>query len=312
VLEPDQRINPYRHWSGRISDFEKSLAELTDLTDRTEIANRIDKLLREVPKGPRGNEQRVRVLRAGLEAAPRVNEDFARRMLEQTIPAYDALPEAREMAAIMEQAAFLEKALFVAGHFGRMEAVHPLVTRFQRMLQAQQGAQVFQVLDTLAAQVFKGLRTLGMRDEIDQILGQMAELVLKGRELKQIDFKKEEQGPAALRSLLQVAGQWYYFGRDSQADPILQAARTVLLANDLPPRDQSQLACQYALAVGQAPVEVAQKRLEEIFRQFKGIRDTYTTSSHFNVSQLDVVEAVVLAAVECGVGRVMITTRCYG
>jgi hypothetical protein len=44
-------------------------------------------------------------------------------------------------------------------------------------------------------------------------------------------------------------------------------------------------------------VEVAQKRLEEIFRQLRGIKDTYTTSSHFSVSQLDVVEAVVLAVV---------------
>jgi hypothetical protein len=297
VLEPDQRINPYRHWSGRISEFEKALAELTDLTDRTEIANRVDKLLREVPKGPRGNDQRARVLRAGLEAAPRVGDEFGRKMLEQTIPAYDALPEAREMAAVMEQAGFLEKALFVAGHFGRMESIHPLVTRFQRMLQAQQGAQVFQVLDELAAQAFKGLRKLGMRDEIDQILRQMAELVLKGREVKQVDFKKEEQGPAMLRSLLQVAGQWYYFGRDSQAEPILQAARSVLLANDLDPRSQTQLAKAYATAVGQAPVEVAQKRLEEVFRQLKGIKDTYTTSSHFSVSQLDVVESVVLAVV---------------
>ena len=49
--------------------------------------------------------------------------------------------------------------------------------------------------------------------------------------------------------------------------------------------------------MGQAPVEIAQKRLEEIFRQLKMIKDTYTTSSHFSVSQLDVVEAVVLAVV---------------
>jgi hypothetical protein len=298
VLEPDQRINPYRHWGARISDFEKALAELTDLTDRNEIASRVDKLLREgVPKGPRGNEQRARVLRAGLEAAPRVGEEFARKLLDQTVPAYDALPEAKEMAALMDQAQFLEKALFVAGHFGRVESVHPLVTRFQRMLQGQQGPQAFQVLDSLAKQCFRGLRKLGMRDEIDQILRQMAELVLRGREVKAIDFKKEEQGSAALRSLLQVAGQWYYFGRDSQAEPILQAARGVLLANDLPPREQTMLACAYASAVGQAPVEVAQKRLEEIFRQLKGIKDTYTTSTHFSVSQLDVVESVVLAVV---------------
>jgi hypothetical protein len=36
---------------------------------------------------------------------------------------------------------------------------------------------------------------------------------------------------------------------------------------------------------------------ELIFRQLKGVKDTYSTSSHFSVSQLDVVKAVVLAVV---------------
>jgi hypothetical protein len=44
-------------------------------------------------------------------------------------------------------------------------------------------------------------------------------------------------------------------------------------------------------------VDVVQKRLEEVFKSLKGIKDTYTTSTHFSVSQLDVVEAVVLAVV---------------
>jgi hypothetical protein len=298
VLEPDQRINPYRFWNRNISDLEKALLELTDLTDRNEIANRVDKLLREVPKEPWGNVQRARVLKAGLEAAPRVGEDFARKLLDQAIPAYDALPEAREIPFVLEQARFLETGLFVAGHFGRVESVHPLVTRFQRMLQGQQGAGVFQVLDELAASAFRGLRKLGMRDEIDQILRQMAVLVLKGREIEQIDFKKEEQGPAALRSLLQVASGWYFFGRDSQAEPILQVAWSVLLPNDLAVRDQTQLACAYARAVGQAPVEMAQKRLEEIFRQLRGIKDTLVTFSHYQLCSLDVIESIVFAAVE--------------
>ncbi len=296
ILEPDQRINPYRHWGARISEFERALAELTDLTDRNELASRVDKLLREVPKGAKGNEQRSRVLRAGLEAAPRIGEEFARKMLEHTIPAYDALPEAKEIAPLMEQATFLEKALFVAGHFGRVESVHPLVTRFQRMIQGQKGPQALQAMNDLMAQCFRGLRKLGMRDEMELILRQMADLVLEGQEVKAIDFKKPEKA-TGLRMLLKVAEGFYYFGRDSQAEPILQAARGVLLAGDQPPRDQTQLAVAYATAVGQAPVEVAQKRLEEVFRQLKGIKDTYTTSSHFSVSQLDVVEAVVRAVV---------------
>jgi hypothetical protein len=56
-------------------------------------------------------------------------------------------------------------------------------------------------------------------------------------------------------------------------------------------------------AVGEAPVEVAQRRLEEVFKQLKGVKDTYTTSSHFSVSQPDVAEAVVLAVVERAVSR---------
>jgi hypothetical protein len=190
ILEPDQRINPYRHWGARISDFEKALAELTDLTDRTEVTNRIDRLLREVPEGANGGEQRARVLRAGLEAAPRVGEEFARRLLEQTIPAYDALPESKELGALVEQAAFLERALFAAGYFGRVEHVHPLVARFQRMLQAQKGAEALTALDSLAAQCFRTLRKFGMRGEIEQLLRQMTELVLEGQDIKTVDFKK--------------------------------------------------------------------------------------------------------------------------
>ncbi|MGL4551609.1 MAG: hypothetical protein ACRC33_10510, partial [Gemmataceae bacterium] len=297
IIEPDTRINPYRHWGARINDFEKALAELADLTDRTEIQARVEKLLREVPPKAKGAEQRQRVLKAGLEASPRVGEEFARRLLDLTIPTYDELPEAKEIPQVIDQAAFLEKALFVAGHFGRTEALHPLVARFQKMLQSQKGAQAYQALETLAKETFRGLRRLGMRDEIDQILRQMADLILEGHDVRQVDWKKRDSGAAALRALLQVAAGYYFFGKDTQADQILGVARGVLLAGDQLPREQTQLAGAYARAVGQAPVEVAQKRLEEVFRSLKNIKDTYTTSTHFSVSQLDVVENVVLAVV---------------
>jgi hypothetical protein len=100
-----------------------------------------------------------------------------------------------------------------------------------------------------------------------------------------------------LRVLLHVTAGWYYLGRDSQAEPILQVARAVLWRGDLPPREQTDLAASYAEALGQAP-EGGRQGLEELFAQLKGVRDTYTTSTHFCISHLDVVEAVVLAAVQ--------------
>jgi hypothetical protein len=290
ILEPHQRIDPYRKWGAKISDLENQLAELADLTDRKEIAARVHRLLKATPKGSEAAETRARVLRAGLDAAPRVGEEFGREMLEQTLPAYDALPEPENTSALEDQARLLERALFVAGHFDRVEHIHPLVARFQRLLQTQRGTQAVQALDTLARECFRGLRKLGMRDEIDRLLGQMADLVLEGKDLSAVN-------PLALPALLLVAAEWYFFGRDAQAEPVLQAARAVLLKGDLPAKDQTKLACAYARTVGQAPVAVAQKRLEETFTSVKGVKDTYTTSSHFSVSQLDLIEAVVLAVV---------------
>jgi hypothetical protein len=41
-----------------------------------------------------------------------------------------------------------------------------------------------------------------------------------------------------------------------------------------------------------------QARLEEVFTSVKGITDTYTSSGHFSVAKLGVIESVVLAAME--------------
>src|SRR5262249_56837264 len=131
-----------------------------------EGARGVDKPLEETPKGARGSEQRTKVVRAGLEAAPRVGEEFAKRMLAEALPAYDALPEPKEPGALLEQAAFLEKALFLAGHYGRIDNVHPLVARFRKMLQTQRGPQAVAGLDSLAGAGVRGLREAGGRRQI--------------------------------------------------------------------------------------------------------------------------------------------------
>jgi hypothetical protein len=96
---------------------------------------------------------------------------------------------------------------------------------------------------------------------------------------------------------LRVAGEWYFFGRDAQAEPVLPHARGLLLRGELPTREQSKVASAYARAVAHAPVAVAQKRLEEVFTSVRGVTDGFSTSSHFSRSQIDLVETVVLAVV---------------
>jgi hypothetical protein len=305
ILEPDQEIDPYASWTSRLSDLERALAEVAELTDRKEIVARLQTLLKETPKGTEGHEARARILRTALEVAPLIGEEFAREMLDQALPAYDALPaldslpEDRKLAALEEQAKFLEKALFTAAHFGRVEHLPRLVSRFQKMLQTQRGPHAIESIEKLAGQCFRSLRKLGMRDEIDRLLTQMADVVLEGRPLdalvRKLNFK--EDNAAALKVLLHIATSWYYFGRDQQADPVLQTIRAVLFKAAYPPLKQRDLACAYARTVGQTTVEVAKTRLEEIFRELKCITALSTSGTHFDVCQLDVIESVVLAIV---------------
>src|SRR5262249_9065134 len=135
ILEPDQKFDPYRAWSAKIGDLDKALAELADLTDRKEIEARVNKLLREAPKGNEGQEVRAKVLLKALGIARRVGEEFAMNVLGQLVPVYDSLPEARETAAVFERAVLLESGLSVAAHFDRKDHIQALVAPFQKLLQ---------------------------------------------------------------------------------------------------------------------------------------------------------------------------------
>jgi hypothetical protein len=290
ILEPDQRIDPYRKWGAKISELDDQLTQLVDVTDRMEIAARVQKLLRAVPTGDDGREARARILKTALEVAPRIGEEFAKEMLDAALKVYRALPEPEDSSQLHDRATFLEKGLFVAAHFDQVGHIHTLVARFEQLLEAQRGVPAVAALEALAGQCFRGLRKLGMRDQIDRLLGRMAELVLDGKDVESLE-------PAGLQALLLVAGEYYFFGRDAHAEPILQRARALLTAGNLQQKEQNALACAYGRTVAQAPVAIAQKRLEEIFTNIKGVRDTFTTSTHYFRSQFDVIEAVVLAVV---------------
>jgi hypothetical protein len=310
VLEPDQEVKPYRYLEKVHEEVEKTLQRLPDVLDRGELAESVRQLLRKLPKDEKGLTSRANVLIGALNQAPRVGEDFAEEVLAQVPATLDALPPPAQPDEFERQAALLEKGLFVAAHFDRKDDVRQLVERFDRLLQAQRGAPTVRAIDALAGQCFRGLRKLGMQEESRKLLDVMAGVLLGDRDLSVVADPGWQAGrPAALRSLLYVAAGWYYFGKEGQAGAVLNAARDALLG----PRpkakddaaatggrelfDRTNLARAYAAALSQAPVDLAQRRFEELFDKLEGIRDMWTTHTHYLLSQLLVVEAVVLAVV---------------
>ena len=294
VLEPHQKVEPYRYTFARISEIENALAELPDVLDRKEVADRVHALLRGLPKGATGNTERHRVVRTALDLAPRVGEEFG-EMLDHAVAVYDA-SESGDPYALDNQAKLLQRALFVAAHYDRVEHIHPLVARFRTFLQGRRDARQVESFDVLVNQCFRGLRKLGMRDEVDQLMGQTAKVLTGGHEGWHCDAVRDPINHVlTLRALLYIAAGWLYFGRERQAEPVMQAARTLLYSNQLLPKDQTPLACAYAAAVGQWPVETAQKRFEELFSRLESVRDAFTTNGWYSQAQLKLIEAVVLA-----------------
>jgi hypothetical protein len=217
-------------------------------------------------------------------------------MVDQTLLTAGALPETKEMVALMDQAALLEKALFVAGRFQLVDCVGPLLDRVRRSLRGLDNAGIY-ASSGLLRQSIATLTDLRLGDELDSLLGEVAALVLAEKSVEQVDNTTAEQ-LAQLHVLLCLTEGWYSFGWDRLAQPVIDRVRFLLVENRLRPREQTQLACTYAVAVGKAPPAIARSRLEEIFRHLKGLKDTHTMSSHFAVSQLDVVESVVLAVMD--------------
>ncbi len=300
ILEPHEKIDPYRHWHRHTDDVTRELTTVVDLVDRGALADRMTRLLKVQPTGTRAEIVSADVLRTALEVSFRLGEPFARGLFGRVLPAVDDL-ESR----LPRQADLLERAIHVAAHFDQPGHVRDYVGRFEALL-AEADERSTSDLEPLLGQAFRGLRKLGLRDEIDRLLGRMAGLILKGRSVGAdgtLSGAAERTGPEAvrwsksLRLLLHVASGWYHFGQPDRARPVLDEARALLLQGDLPPLDQTALAVAYAGSLGQAPPADALPRLAELVGPLERIHDMYTVVSHYSAARLALIESIVLALV---------------
>jgi hypothetical protein len=329
ILEPEQRIDAYRAYASTDANKElgRELAVLPDVTDPRVVASRIGQLLKET--APIAVEERARILRAGLDAAPRVGEDFGLHLLSQVPATYDQLSSQTAPTDHLEsRRTLLEKSLFVAAHFGLPEHVEVLVNRFRLLLEGYGSTHDFLGLDSVAAQCLRGLRNLGMRDQIEVLLGQIVEVLVRGLGMTslpallkalpeivkpaentvsqtQLQNASRKSYLSGLRAALQVAGTWQYYGDYDQARPVLDAARRVLLDGHLLDKRQSLVLDQILLARGyiasafQGPPQVARQRARELLEQVR-VHDSWVPTSHLKLSQLIVLEAIILGVLSDG------------
>ena len=297
VLEPQEKVNPLMYMLA-LSERSKELLAISELDDRAQMQQRLTRLL----QSTKAADEQAEVFKTALELAPRISEAFAVDLLGRLSKALDAWGPIDHVNQMELRGTLLERGLFLAAHFDQAALVQAMVGRLVRMIELRSGEEPHRLFDALIGQSFRGLRKLGLRDECDRLLQQLAGLVSEGKTLPVLRAKHGERWPAVLRQLLQIAGGWLFFGRSEKALPILAEARDLLYSGDLVKKitistEQTKLACAYAAALGQAPVDLALNQLMELFQKLGPLCDEFYTKSHYSRAQLQVVEAVVLAIV---------------
>jgi hypothetical protein len=193
----------------------------------------------------------------------------------------------------LEQAELLEKGIAVAAHLDQAASVQALVVRSRALMPALRGAAAAQALASLTEECFRALRRRGLRRELRELLEDVAASVTEGESLAEL--RAQRDWPVRLRALLRVAAGWYYLGKEEEARPVIEEARALLCQGRLDPPERARLACAYAGALRQAPVELLGDGIDELFENLTDVRDSFTTNQFFSLAQLGVVEAVTLA-----------------
>lgn len=295
ILEPWEKIDPYRNWRQYADDFTKEVTSLVDVADHEELQSRINRLFAEIEQGNDAGREAL-LLATALQLAPRLGEPLATGLLDRVVP---LLSRGVEPAAGQ---LVLEKALFVAAHFDLHAHIELYMTRICGLLERLQPDQALESLEGMLSECFRGLRKLGMRDEIGRLLSRVAALVHSAR-------SANEPNGVLLRLLLLAAGGWLFFGQQREAIGALDEVREVLLQESRKPSERVDLAEAYFRALSFAPAEFALPRIEELFApgppdsdgaqepRLPRVQDNLTTVTHFSLFQLKIVEALVLAIV---------------
>ena len=304
ILEPTEQVWAFTEsWlDPQVDGPNRDLAGLRYVTDRDELADR----LLPVVASAGGEPGRLPVvLAAALDLAPRLGEPLAVTILERLLLAADDWSFAGPTEQVASEVKAVERGLFVAAHFDCAQAVRRMVAHFDRLLNVRRGGESSEnrpIEDALLALVGQGLRVLrrlGLREEADRLLDRLGTWVAPGGNMAA--ERRKPTWPRTLRRMLTLAGGWFYVGRDAAATEVLDEARRLLYSPtstiEAHRRHQTDLACAYAAALGQAPVRLALKGVEELFARLPNLSDNLVTNSHFSLAKLRLVEAAIRAVV---------------
>jgi cellulose synthase operon protein C len=274
ILEPHERIDAIHGFLRRRSQpDEGELAGLRGASP-SELSSAVARILALAMNPATPPDQRARLFDGLMDLFPMLPDS-------QAVPALRRILAAVGDIAPAPRALLLEEALMLAGYFGR-DALAGEIARSIAALVAELSSSEAESLAPEFGACLRSLRRVGLRDQAAALIDALSAKVTG------------EGVPAALARLHLAAGL-AHLGHFEQAAPILARARDILASAEGKIVDQRlRLVQALAQALAECPQDRAVEGLSALSEELARITDHYNTNTHFCLSVIVFMEALVL------------------
>ena len=274
VLEPQERLDPILAYSQQKTDpLGEEFGPLRGLEDIDKLRVEVRRILDLAMDEGTSLDDRARLFDGVMDFFPLLPESDASVGLD-VITAGAAAVEPKKRALLYEEA------LMLAGFFGRQDSSREIATNFEGLLSELSPQDVAELAAEFGA-CLRSLRRVGLSERASSMLEKLSAVIVG----ESID---------ATLARLHVAGARAYLGNFDEVGDVLKKASTLIRSGKLSDVDRMRLIGGLARAWTFAPTEAAMVGLRALTSEFKSIKDIYNTNTHFCLSVVTFVDALVL------------------
>ena len=307
VLEPVEKLDPYRSQKRHAGPLHAALMGLEHLAEPAVLARKVRELYDGGGDGRPTPLTRSAVLVAAIPLAHRAGEAFTLELIDQLAELVTTSPPP-DVDGCEVHGHLLERGLFLAGFYDRREVVQRLIEVFVQTARGRPEDQRFTLVNAVAVPGLRSLRKLGLKDEIDKLAGRLPEVAFAGQPVTGVPARYLGKPPLlglAVPAALAVASGWQLVGLTDRASAVLADAEGLLLgpaADKLTAKNYPRACQAYLSAAGFGPPDVGVQRLTHLFRAMREPRlvgrvvNGLTPAPILSVFHLGVAEEAVLAA----------------
>ena len=274
VLEPQERLDPMQAFQRGGDPRGEEFAALRGLDNTGQLVAEIKSILDVATNEETSVADRARLFDGVMDFFPLISEADAVPALRRVIDNVGGTPAAR-------RALLLEEAMSVAGYFGRDDMSGEIATRLSKLVDELSSDDAAKLAAEFGS-CLRGLRRVGLSDMAAELLDRLGKLTIG-------------ETPDRIEARLHVAAGLAYVGDFERAKVTLLGTQGALSQLKLTSKDRLRIVRALAAAWKNAPRAEAMEGLMELAGQLPLITDSFNTNSHFCLSVVSFMDAMVLA-----------------